>query len=190
MKMLTRSGLLAAALFVHAACTPLPRPDVANMIARDTGARATAQRPWTVTPGGIGPLRTGMSVAEAHAALGGEFATGDSTGGCAHVALTGLPGRVLAMVVDGRVVRIEVKDRAVATTTGARVGDNEARIYSLYPGRVQVQPHKYTDGHYLIVTPEATADSANRLIFETDGRNVLEYRAGLLPAVAWVEGCG
>lgn len=149
----------------------------------------TSPRQWTVTSGGIGPLRVGMSVTGARAALGGKFAAGDSTVGCAYVALTGLPGRVLAMVVDSRVVRIEVKDRGVATATGARVGDSEARITSLYPGRVQVQPHKYTNGHYLIVTPEVAADSANRLIFETDGRNVLEYRAGLLPAVAWVEGC-
>lgn len=187
MEMLTTSGLLAAALFGLAACTLSLRPDVANTTARDTTARAAAQRPWTVT---IGPLRAGMSVAEGRAALGGEFAAGDSTVGCAHVALTGLPGRVLAMVVDGRVVRVEVKDRAVATAAGARVDDSETRIASLYPGRVQVQPHKYTDGHYLIVTPEATADSANRLIFETDGENILEYCAGLLPAVAWVEGCG
>ncbi len=93
------------------------------------------------------------------------------------------------MVVDGRIARIEVKNSAVATATGAGVGDSEARIHALYPGRVQVRPHKYTDGHYLIVRPEATSDSANRLIFETDGRHVLEYRAGLLPAVAWVEGC-
>ena len=35
----------------------------------------------------------------------------------------------------------------------------------------------------------ATADSAYRLIFETDGQRVTEYRAGLLPAVEWVEGC-
>ncbi len=194
MKMLAVSGVLAAALFAHTACTPSPRPDGASapagtIAARDTGAPTAAQRPWTVTPEGIGPLRAGMSVVEARAALGGEFAAPDSAAGCAHVALAGVAGRVLAMVVDGRVARIEVKDTAVATATGARVGDSEARIDSLYPGRVQEQPHKYTNGHYLIVTPEAPADTANRLIFETDGRNVLEYRAGLLPAVAWVEGC-
>ena len=184
--MIAALRLLAASLLVQVACTGSPRSDV------DTTAGAAAQRlgerPWTVTPAGIGPLRVGMSVAEARAVLGGEFAVADSAVGCAHIVLTGLPGRVLAMVVDGRVARVEVKDGAVATATGARIGDSELRIHSLYPGRVQVQPHKYTDGHYLIVS-ETTSDSAKQLIFETDGRHVLEYRAGLLPAVAWVEGC-
>lgn len=193
MKTLPASGLLAAALFTQVACTAALRSDVADATASHTAAGAAPQRlgehPWTVTPAGIGPLRVGMSVAEARAALGGEFPMVDSALGCAHVALTRVPGRVLAMIVDSRVARIEVKDRAVATASGARVGDSEARIHSLYPGRVQVEPHKYTDGHYLIVMPEAAAERANRLIFETDGRHVLEYRAGPLPAVAWVEGC-
>jgi hypothetical protein len=30
-------------------------------------------------------------------------------------------------------------------------------FHLVIPGHVQVQPHKYTDGHYLIVVPEATA---------------------------------
>lgn len=92
------------------------------------------------------------------------------------------------MIVDGRVVRIEVKDSLVATDRGARVGDGEARIDSLYRGMVTVEPHKYTDGHYLVVTP-AAADSGLRLIFETDGSRVTEFRVGRLPEVAWVEGC-
>jgi lysophospholipase L1-like esterase len=154
---------------------------------------APAPRPdpsvWTVTPTGIGPLRAGMSVAEARSVLGADFAVDDSAGSCQQVPLTGLPGRVLAMVVDGRVVRVEVRAGPVATSAGARVGDSEARIDSLYAGRVRMEPHKYTEGHDLVVTSEVAADSSNWLIFETDGGKVLQYRAGLVPAVAWIEGC-
>jgi hypothetical protein len=143
-----------------------------------------------VSPGGIGPVRVGMMVAEARAALGAPLPVADSLEAhCYHVMIRGAPGRVLAMIVDGHVARIEVRDTLVATAGGARVGDTEARIDSLYAGQVAVEPHKYTDGHYLVVTPEAAADSANRLIFETDGERVTEYRAGRLPEVRWVEGC-
>ena len=145
---------------------------------------------WTVTPTGIGPLRAGMSLEDARRALGAPLAdprAGEES--CSHVPIGGAPGQVLAMLTDGRVARIEVKDGAVATDRGARVGDSESRIDSLYAGRVRREPHKYTDGSYLVVTPESAADSAHRLIFETDGARVVEYRAGALPAVAWVEGC-
>jgi hypothetical protein len=87
-------------------------------------------------------------------------------------------------------VRFDIRDTTVATETGARVGDAESRIMSLYRGRVSVQPHKYTGptGHYLIVTqPE---DSTLRTIFETDGQRVTTFRVGRMPAVGYVEGCG
>lgn len=60
---------------------------------------------------------------------------------------------------------------------------------SLYPGQVTVQPHAYTDGHYLVVTPPAAADSSFRIVFKTDGQKVLRYTSGLVPAVEYVEGC-
>ena len=130
-----------------------------------------------------------MGLTTARAALGGTLAVPDSAAACTHVELPGAPGEVLAMLVDGRIARLEVKDDAIATDRGARVGDGEARIDSLYAGRVRVEPHEYGDGHYLVVGPEGSADGTPRLIFETDGGRVLEYRVGVLPAAAWVEGC-
>lgn len=58
----------------------------------------------------------------------------------------------------------------------------------MYPGRVEVQPHKYTgpEGHYLSVS--VPSDTLLRIIFETDGRVVTRYRAGRRPAVEYVEG--
>ena len=89
------------------------------------------------------------------------------------------------MVRDGRVVRVE-RDTHVRHDRGKN-RRYRARIDSLYSGRVTVEPHKYINGHYLIIAPE-TSDST-RIIFETDGARVTSVRAGLLPAVAWVEGC-
>ena len=186
--------LLTTALLTSlAACRAESRPgnrasaqDSAVVDAPVTGADAAR---WTVTARGIGPVHAGMSLDEARTAAAGTLPDTSATGSCTHIPLAGAPGRVLAMVVDGRIARIEVHDSAVATDRGARVGDDEARIAALYGDRVSVQPHKYTDGHYLVVTSAVAADSAYRLVFETDGKRVLTYRAGVLPAVEWVEGC-
>ena len=101
-----------------------------------------------------------------------------------------LPAGVRVMVEQQRVARIDVFEGAVQTAKGARIGDSEERIKRLYPNQVTVSPHKYTDGHYLTVVPTEAADSAYRIVFETDGRRVLRYRAGTRPQVEYVEGCG
>jgi hypothetical protein len=143
---------------------------------------------WTVTENGWGPIRAGMSVADARAALGGELPE-PANRECDHVRPPRGPKGVLIMTVGGQVARVEVNDTTVATAAGARVGDTEARISALYAGRVSTGPHKYTDGHYLVVRRGAGADSTYRLVFETDGQRVTRYRGGRLPEVEWVEGC-
>lgn len=170
-----------------AACTGEPAADSAGAPVATDAAAGPVSDAWTATPFGVGPVRAGMTAAEIARATGAAFTAPDS--GCTHVPLMGAAGSVLAMMVDGRLARIEVKDGVVATGSGARVGDSEARIDSLYAGRVAVEPHKYSDGHYLVVAPPDSGSATHRLIFETDGQRVIEYRAGLLPAVAWVEGC-
>lgn len=131
-----------------------------------------------------------MTVEEAQAAYPTFKAAPSHDGGsCSYAILNGWPAGIGVMVDAGKVVRVEVRRGNFATSTGARIGDTEQRIQSLYPGQVTVSPHKYTDGHYLTVTPTAEADSANRIIFETDGRKVVNYRAGVRPQVEYVEGC-
>jgi hypothetical protein len=145
---------------------------------------------WVVTAQGIANLRVGMTVAEAQAAYPTFKAAPSHDGGsCTYATLDGWPAGIGVMLDAGKVVRVEVRRGNFATSTGARIGDTEERIKSLYPGQITVSPHKYTDGHYLTVTPTAETDSANRIIFETDGRNVVNYRAGVRPQVEYVEGC-
>jgi hypothetical protein len=158
-----------------------------------SGATSAATAPgspaaWTVTENGWGPIRAGMSVADARAALGGELPE-PANRECDHVRPPRGPKGVLIMTVGGQVARVEVNDTTVATAAGARVGDTEARINALYAGRVQTGPHKYVDGHYLVVRRGTGADSTYRLVFETDGQRVTRYRGGRLPEVEWVEGC-
>jgi hypothetical protein len=163
-----------------AAATTAPAP------APDTSKPATS---WAVTENGIGKLAAGMTVAEAKAAYPSFSVPAGDPSACGYAKMNGLPSGVAVMVEAGKVARVEVRSGSVATSTGARIGDSEAKIKSLYPNQIAVTPHKYeTAGHYLTVTPAGSAN--NRIIFETDGKRVTNYRAGARPQVEYVERCG
>jgi hypothetical protein len=154
-----------------------------------TPAGATPAPDSTVTERGLGPLRAGMTLAEARRALGDALVVpkGTDTTGCAYVRWLGAPRATRVMIDEGRIARIEIDSTNVATAAGARVGDSEERIQQLYPGRVKVTPHKYVEGHYLTVN--AADDSSFAIVFETEKGQVTRYRAGRKPAVGFVEGC-
>jgi hypothetical protein len=138
---------------------------------------------------GIGPLRVGMTVAEADRALGGlDRATGLAQ--CDYVHPKNGPAHVAFMVEEGRISRVDVEDSAsVTTSAGVRPGESEARVREAYPN-ARVHPHKYDDrGHYFVVIPGAPADTLHRIVFETNGTVVTSMRGGLYPAVEYVEGC-
>lgn len=101
----------------------------------------------------------------------------------------GIPDGVSAMVVKGKVVRIDVDTGAVTTEDGAKIGDTEDRVKSIYGEELQVEPHKIIPGgHYLVVLGDS-ASAGKALVFETDGTRVSSFRAGRLPEVKWFEGC-
>lgn len=145
---------------------------------------------WAVTPFGVGPVRAGMTVAEAGTALGAPLTVTGDAKECAYARADKAPEGLSFMVVDNHIARVDVvRNKSIATVEGARIGSSEARIDSLYQGRVTVQPHKYTNGHYLVVGSGAGSDTTNRIVFETDGKVVTLYRSGRMPEVGWVEGC-
>ncbi len=128
-----------------------------------------------------------MSEAQARRALGMPASSSNSKDECRYLDTKG-KSRVYIMLVRDTVARLDIRDSTLATEAGARIGDPESRVMSLYSGRVATQPHKYVSGgHYLVV--RSPADTALRLVFETDGKRVTSYRAGRMPEVMWVEGC-
>jgi hypothetical protein len=142
---------------------------------------------WTVSETGIGPLRIGMNFREVTMASGGGFATPDrvgSDGSCWQAKLLKGPAGISVMHNSGIIARVDVYEVSLATAAGARVGDSEKRIRELYP-QVRITPRKDTKGHYLIVG----SDNDRQIVFETDGKRVLRYRAGRTPEVEWAEGC-
>jgi hypothetical protein len=145
---------------------------------------------WAVTPAGIGSVKFGWSVAELNTALGEQLKpTYEVSSECDYLRPASFPQGVSLMVIKDTVMRVDVDTTGVPTGAGAGVGDTEARVLSLYGDRIKVEPHKYTGpvGHYLVVSPLNAPNF--RIIFETDGKVVLSYRAGRLPAVEFVEGC-
>lgn len=102
----------------------------------------------------------------------------------------GIPEGVSVLVVRGRLARIDVDTGTVTTAEGARIGDTEERLRSLYGADLEVSPHKYIEkGHYLMVLGDS-ASAGKALVFETDGEKVTMFRAGRLPEVRWQEACG
>ena len=187
----------AIACLTMLACSPsydTPVDSTGTTSAQPDSATTPAARAdaLVVTERGIGNIVAGMTIAEASQAAGADITAPAGSGdGCTYLNWPGAPSGVQLMSEGGRVVRVDVQDSTVATAEGARAGDAEERVIALYPGRVAVTPHKYTSGaHYLTVTPSNAADSAFRIVFETENSIVTRFRSGRRPAVEYVERCG
>jgi hypothetical protein len=140
---------------------------------------------------GLGPIQVGMTLAEA-VNMGILNENPNMKKECDFVfpaVGAGVPDNVGVMIVRGKVARIDVDTGSVTTEDGAKIGDTEEKIKSIYDGDVQVEPHKYvTGGHYMIVMGDS-ASAGKAIVFETNGKVVTNFRAGRLPEVKWVEGC-
>ncbi|QSX79596.1 lectin [Agrilutibacter solisilvae] len=209
-----RLAPLAAFVLVMAACngagTP-PATDATTPVAETTPSAEPAPAPSTGTPppaepvpppaseppasdqlarfDGYGDMRFGMSAQDARKAWDGELGGPTSGSHCYYVNPVSNPEQAyFALMMDGgKFVRYDVgNDREVAPGGGKR-GMTQARIAELYGDRVEVTPHKYSDGKYLRIKDTA---GNGVLVFETDGAGkVTEWHVGVPPQVDYVEGC-
>ncbi|MBW4611834.1 MAG: hypothetical protein KME21_00835 [Desmonostoc vinosum HA7617-LM4] len=140
---------------------------------------------------GIGQVRVGMTVSQASQAAGTRLISDPPNNDCYYVKPQREPKEIGFMVTAGRIARIDVwRNREITTLKGAKIGDTEARIKSLYPGQIKVTSHEYIiGGHYLTLIPKDRANRNYRVVFETDGKRVTSFRSGKLPEVEYVEGC-
>jgi hypothetical protein len=140
---------------------------------------------------GIGPIQIGMNMEDAvNMGLLNDNPTRKPQCDWVYPAVgAGIPDGVNVMVVNGKIARIDVDTGTVTTEDGARIGDTEDKIKTIYGDEVKVEPHKYIDGgHYMTVLGDSTS-VGKALVFETDGKHVTSFRGGRLPEVKWVEGC-
>ena len=183
------AGIALALVVSGTACDDAARRDPAPGGSSTDMTRADSMT-WAVRLDGAGPIRYGMSVADAAAAIGGSVEVPPTTDGCAYVRLHGMPEGLRFMVERGRIVRGDVTAGPLATARGARIGMTAPEVQALYGGELESRPHKYdATGQYLVLVPVEGGDSL-RLVFEVDGGAVTRYRTGVLPAAEYVEGCG
>lgn len=144
---------------------------------------------WDVTFDGIGNLKAGMSLDEAKVVTQNNLVIPSRLSECDYIKPKSGPEGVAYLFENGVLAVVDVKSGNVKTVEGARIGDTEDQVKSLYPGQVTSRPAKYiAGGHRLIVTPKT--GGKNRIVFETDGVKVTQFSSGSEPAVEYVEGCG
>jgi hypothetical protein len=154
---------------------------------RKSDSTDNALRPSKVELSGYGAIRIGMALSELKKLPDGWTLDDSPTEGC-NIASSAAHPNLHLMIVDNRVVRMEVSSPHYETARGARVGMNEPQIKSLYPSHLTVEAHPYTgpQGHYLVYHEEG---GKMGMIMETDGEKILSYRVGEWEAVQWIEGC-
>lgn len=92
---------------------------------------------------------------------------------------------VIFMIEDGVVTRAETS-LPISTSIGMTVGSSMKAIRTTFPA-AKIESHKYDPtGHYL--TFKAKNQNA-AIVMEEAGGMITDIRGGLIPSVAYVEGC-
>ena len=180
------------------AATPTTRPTATTVPPPATTLPERLSADSRLSLDGVGPVRVGMTLKEAAAAAAVPIRLLDtpSDPGCRYAApdrASGTGDELAFMVVDGRIVRIDVgimgPDR-IRTVSGVGKGSIEAEVQATYPGRIRVQPHPYTpNGRYLVYVPGDPGLRHLSMIFETVDGEVRSFRSGFAEQVSWKEGC-
>jgi hypothetical protein len=142
---------------------------------------------------GLGPVKIGMTPAQASQALGEPLKGlkgSEANAECRYVWPQGNAEKPVAfMVTHQRIARIEVHKTPTMSVSGAYIGMSEQRLKSLY-SPLEMQAHKYNPkGHVFIYRSKLPVYKPYTMLFETDGQQVTTFRSGLNEEVNWVEGC-
>ncbi len=146
-------------------------------------------RKFIVSYDRFGPVKIGMTRSQAAKALGvSVLRDAGYEGNDCYYASPKSGFKDIAFMMSGRsIVRIDISSKNYATDKGAKIGDSEARIKRLYKGMYKVSTHKYVEGgHYIEIRMKGRK---NIIIFETDGKVVVNYRVGKPEQVGYIEGC-
>lgn len=138
-----------------------------------------------LSPEAIGPIAFGNTVAEMEKQLGQAVRLDQADNPeCSYITFAAVP-KVRLMVEKGVITRADV-EREIGNSSGLRVGDAEAQLKEKLPA-LKPQPHKYVQGGHVFTMP---GQGQSAMVIETDGSKITSIRAGLQPAVSYVEGCG
>ena len=153
-------------------------------------AAASGASSWCLGLGSLGPIRTGMTVDEVLrlADFPGQERR-KPVAGCWYLRYHGNGSDFDLMIIDGRVVRIELKGGSkLHTLSGARLGDSEGDLLAKFGSRLETQPHKYDENGHTITFRSSAGDYGLR--FETSSGKVIAIQSGPWEHLNYVEGCG
>ena len=153
-----------------------------------------------LTMSGLGPVKIGMTVKQAEAALEARLRMVEpndtDSQACQYAEREdGRDRNVSYMIEGGQITRIDIValDRGaghsmlVRTVAGIGIGATERAVRRAYGGSLVVKPHPYDDAaHYLEVYGPGRKRA---LIFESGDGRVTSLRAGKRASVEYIEGC-
>jgi len=165
--------------------------DMASLPVRAEGEDLAGTDCGPATAEGYCGVMFGMSADEARAAYPGGLVGGpdeDPYGNpeCFYLNVAPESYEIGFMVVDGDVMRLDVRAPGVATDAGAKVGMAYEDAIALYPD-AELLPNEYMGFDDIHVDLGGDA----KVIFElqSDQGPIDRYRIGLLPPVGYIEGC-
>jgi len=132
-----------------------------------------------------GPIKFGEKIKDVEALLKEKAIKNKyAESGCYYVKFKIFPN-VDLMVEEGVVKRAEIRINT-PTILNIPASSKLENIKSKYP-KVQIQQHKYApNGYYLIFN---NANNTKAIVYEYYEDQIQDIRAGLKPAVHYVEGC-
>ena len=168
-----------AAPATPAAATPTP-----SAAAPGRGAPAAAST--ALSAAGIGAIRFGMTLQQAEAAAGAKAELPTPLDpACSMVRFAAMPQ--LRFMVENNIVTRADAQPGIENAVGVPFGATLADIRASHP-EAQVTPHKYDENGHYVSFP--SADGRSAIVLEETGGKVGKMRAGLKPAVDYVETCG
>lgn len=187
--------LIFGAIALLSACSEKsapPGPHAETKISAEAPAAPAIPAPAPAAPAsmalsadGIGAVRFGMSLAQAEQTAGKAALPEPFDPACSMVRFASLPK--LRFMVEQDVVTRADAEAGVENAVGVAIGDTLAQVREKH-AEAQLSTHKYDkNGHYVTFP---TADGKAAIILEESGGKVTKVRAGLQPAVAYVETCG
>lgn len=183
MRMTTFLGTITLLSACTKSAAPPDAPRAATAASASTEHPSSTQQVLSAT--GFGTLRFGMTLAQAEQATGGKAVLPTPFDpACSMVRFPTMP--TLRFMVENDIVTRADAEPGVGNAVGVAVGDPLAQVRARHP-EAKVTPHKYDEqGHYVSFP---SADGHAAIVMEESGGKVTKIRAGLQPAVDYVETC-
>ena len=156
-----------------------------------------AQDQRILTPHGLGPVSTGMTLAEAQTALGTKLEHLNLMEGCNYAVQNGDPGVGIFYDIEGdRIVAIEIeparntsREPSISTAAGIRLGSPVADVRKGYGALLRTQKPSIRRSWIVNELVVDGPEPGRGIVFEMDGEKVVGMRAGLYPKLRSASDC-